>query len=201
MPQSRLEFARAGYCVVRNLLPDPARSFVYEYVLKAARSGRLDCDDDVVPDTPYRYADPFTESLLKLLLPRIASESGVSLYPTYSYFRVYKHGDTLQAHRDRPACEISATINLGHEADAAWPIWIEADAGATAVQLEPGDGMLYKGIALHHWREQFTGTHAAQVFLHYVDQHGPHRDWKFDRRADLGLSAAAERTLQMFLRP
>src|SRR4029079_7309768 len=98
-------------------------------------------DDDDVPDTPYRYADPFMESLLSALLPRVEAECRLELYPTYSYFRVYKRGDALKAHRDRPACEISATICLGYEADAPWPIWIEAEGGGRAIDLEPGDGM------------------------------------------------------------
>ena len=194
------EFAQAGYRVVRDLLPDPARSFVNEYVLKAARSGQLATDDDDVPNTPYRYADPFMESLMKILLPRIAEESGLRLYPTYSYFRVYKHGDVLRAHRDRPSCEVSVTISLGYEAEKAWPIWIEKDGVVSGIELEPGDGLLYRGIDLRHWRESFAGTRATQVFLHYVDQDGPHRDWKFDRRADLGTSAAAERMMDMLMR-
>ena len=75
------EFAAAGYRVVENLLPAPVRAFVYEYVTKAARDGRLDPGDDDVPNTPYRYADPFFESLLKLLLPIIEEDEESRLDP------------------------------------------------------------------------------------------------------------------------
>jgi hypothetical protein len=36
-----------------------------------------------------------------------------------------------------------------------------------------------------HWRAAYEGSHLAQVFLHYVDQHGPHAEWKFDKRPSL----------------
>ena len=195
----RVEFSTAGYGVIRGLLPARLCAFLYDYAVKAAERGQLDPGDDDVPDTPARYADPFMESLLQILVPRFTDASGLALDPTYSYFRVYKHGDVLKAHRDRPACEVSATINLGHDAEAPWPIWIEGVTGNAAVALQPGDGMMYRGIERRHWREPFAGAQAVQVFLHYVDRNGPHRDWKFDRRPGLTTSTGAERVVAMLM--
>jgi PKHD-type hydroxylase len=39
----------------------------------------------------------------------------------------------------------------------------------------------------HHWRKKFKGEWQAQVFLHYVDADGPHKEWKFDKRQGLNL--------------
>jgi hypothetical protein len=194
------EFADAGYCIVRQLLPDPTRGFLYDYARKAALTGRLSAGDTQLPNTPSRYADPFMESILHILLPRIAEASGLQLYPTYSYFRVYKQGDVLHAHVDRPSCEVSVTISVGYEAGAPWPVWVEQHGAATAIELQPGDGMLYRGTELRHWRDAFVGTEATQLFLHYVDQDGPHRDWKFDRRDRLGNSAATDAILERMTR-
>ena len=194
------EFAQAGYCIVRRLLPEPVRDFLYEYARKAARTGRLGTGDTQLPNTPSRYADPFMESVLQILLPQVAETSGLQLYPTYSYFRVYKHGDVLAAHVDRPSCEVSVTISVGYEADAIWPVWVERKGGATPIELEPGDGMLYRGTDVRHWRDTFAGNEATQLFLHYVDQDGPNRDWKFDRRERLGNSAATDAILETLTR-
>jgi len=193
------DFARLGYCVIPQLVPEPARAFVYEYALKSVRAGKLDPGDQYVPNSPCRYADPMMEALLKVLLPRIATETRRPLWPTYSYFRVYQHGAVLNAHRDRASCEVSVTLNLGHDADAPWPFWIETEGGRTSVELEPGDGMVYKGVEIRHWRNAFTGSRSVQVFLHYVDQNGPYREWKFDRRAALAISLAAERSIEMLM--
>lgn len=41
------------------------------------------------------------------LLPRAEELSGLKLFPTYSYFRVYHRGHVLPKHTNRQACEIS----------------------------------------------------------------------------------------------
>jgi hypothetical protein len=45
--------------------------------------------------------------------------------------------------------------------------------------------LIYRGIDIPHWRETYDGDRLAQVFLHYVDQNGPHNEWKFDKRPGL----------------
>jgi hypothetical protein len=52
-----------------------------------------------------------------------------------------------------------------------------------------GDAVMYRGCDIYHWREAYKeGKWQAQVFLHYVDQNGPHAEWKYDKRESLGLS-------------
>jgi hypothetical protein len=122
------------------------------------------------------------EDLLVSLLPHMENASGLSLYPTCSYLRIYKRGDALPRHTDRSACEISISLNLGYEAEAPWALWIEGPTGTASLSMQPGDGVLYRGIECPHWRDEFTGDRAAQVFLHYVDRNGPYAEWKFDQR-------------------
>jgi hypothetical protein len=191
-------FARDKYVVLRDLVSGPARAFLYQYAVKAARDGRLAKGDSLVPKAPCRGADPFMEWLLGRLCPRIEVESGMRLFPTYSYFRVYGDGDELQRHQDRPSCEISLTLSLGYKAAEAWPIWAEVNGIARSVALEPGEAMLYRGIELPHWRDKFTGDHAAQVFLHYVDQNGPYKEWKFDKRPRLDTMKAVDHAMEEF---
>jgi hypothetical protein len=191
-------FAKSGYALLRNLVPEALRSFLYEYALKTARNGRLQPGDSSVPGTPCCYSDPFMESFLEMLQPRIEANSGYKLYPTYSYFRVYKHGDILKRHEDRFSCEVSVTASLGYAAEEPWPIWMEVDGVAKSFSLEAGDALLYKGIAIPHWRDRFMGEHAVQTFLHYVDQDGPHRDWKYDKRKGLTTSPLVGRIMEQF---
>jgi hypothetical protein len=138
------------------------------------------------------------DSLLEMLLPRIEGETGVRLYPTFSFFRVYKHGDVLRRHHDRQSCEISVTLNLGYAAAEPWPIWVEAAGTAKSFSLQPGDALLYRGIEVPHWRDSFPGEHCAQVFLHYVAQHGPYREWAFDKRPTLAISPLVVRIMEQF---
>ena len=132
--------------------------------------------DPQVLGAPSVYGDFFVDGLLRDLLPLIKRASGLKLFPTYSYFRVYKPGDVLAKHKDRPACEISVTLSIGYQANCAWPMCLEGPNGSSSVSLSPGDGLMYRGMECSHWREALDGDHVAQVFLHYVDQMGPHAE-------------------------
>ena len=183
-------FERDRYLVLPSLLKEPELSQFYRHARNQARLGRLFSGDDQVPGTPCSYGDLLMDGLLNTLLPDIEKASGLKLLPTYSYFRVYKKGDSLERHVDRPSCEISVSLCLGFEDGESWPIWIEVPRGAISVSLNPGDALLYRGIECPHWREAFEGNCQAQVFLHYVDQDGPCAEWKFDKgRSTAGLQS------------
>jgi hypothetical protein len=122
------------------------------------------------------------DNLLQDLVPYFEKVCGKRLYPTYSYARLYKPGEELKKHTDRPACEISATVTLGFEGNP-WSIYMAGNK----VDMQVGDAVLYRGMDVEHWREKYTeGKWQAQVFLHYVDADGPHADQKYDGRVSLG---------------
>ena len=137
--------------------------------------------DEQVPNTYSCYADPVMETLMMKVKPKMQQETGLNLIPTYSYARLYKKGDVLKRHKDRPSCEISTTIHLG---GTPWPIFIED----TEVLLEVGDMLVYSGCELEHWREPLEGDVCGQVFLHYNHVNGPFAEKnRFDRRPMLGI--------------
>lgn len=180
------QFERDRYLVIRALLKKPAVKRFYDYVCKAAETGTPGLVDYLMPEAPFAYGDFMTDALMVSLQPRIEAASGLTLFPTYSYCRLYKHGDVLPRHTDRPACELSISVCLGSEPNEPWPLWIEGPRGPSAIVLRPGDAVLYRGRECAHWREAFAGQHQAQLFVHYVDQNGPYAEWKFDKRAALG---------------
>jgi hypothetical protein len=119
--------------------------------------------------------------IIKLLIQKLPDASifcGEQLLPTYCYGRVYnKKGVELKAHTDRPACELSITLNLFKDRD--WPIFIKTPDGTeVSVELDPGDAMMYLGTRAEHWREPFPGGICTQVFLHYVFANGKNA-WAF----------------------
>jgi hypothetical protein len=178
-------FGRHGYLVVPQLIEPALTQFFWSYVHTKFASLLLSSGDRQVPNTPGDYGDPAFDGLLEHLRPRVEERSGLALYPTYSYFRLYKRGDVLKRHRDRPACEISISLNLGQTPAEPWPIYVERDAGPYGALLAPGDALLYRGCDCFHWREAFQGSRLVQVFLHYVDRNGPHADQKYDGRRTL----------------
>ena len=163
--------------------------------------------DQQVPNTYSHYAAMVMETLMMKVLPKMQDETGLKLIPTYSYARLYKNGDILKRHKDRPSCEISTTLNLG---GAPWPIFIDGTGSdnvideyknihkpnapkGTKVLLEVGDMLVYSGCELEHWREPFEGDICGQVFLHYNHVNGPFANKNmFDGRPKLGVPSFAK---------
>ena len=192
MADTSTEFAEKRYTILRNLIPAHDCAMVYRYAMVLSAAGALE-PDPKVGGAASRYADPQMELLLSDLLPVVENATGLRLHPTYSFFRVYVPGDELKRHSDRPSCEVSLSICLGYDAGETWGLWVEGPHGTACARLEPGDALVYRGCECPHWREPFTGKHAAQVFLHYVEQNGPNAEFRFDRRAGLNLPATSIR--------
>ena len=211
-------FQYKKYQVIKNAISYELANFIFNYFLlkrdavKWMYQNNITYDngmlgtwtDKQIPNTYSHYADPVMETLLMKVLPKMQRETGLQLIPTYSYARLYKKGDILHRHKDRPSCEISTTIHLGGN---SWPIFIDGTGAdsilsgnetttivkpnapeGTKVLLEVGDMLVYSGCELEHWREPFEGNTCAQVFLHYNHVNGPFAEKnRFDKRPMLGI--------------
>tara|TARA_R100001015_G_C4612066_1_gene167545 strand:+ start:205 stop:891 length:687 start_codon:yes stop_codon:yes gene_type:complete len=164
--------------------------------------------DPQVINTYSIYGDIAMETILEEIRPLMERVCERRLYETYSYARIYKRGDVLARHKDRFSCEISTTMNLGGD---PWPIYINPNPQAgyvygphtgvhkiqkymptndegVRVDLNPGDMLIYRGMDLEHWRDEFQGENCGQVFLHYNDVvTDSSKQNKYDGRACLGL--------------
>jgi predicted 2-oxoglutarate/Fe(II)-dependent dioxygenase YbiX len=173
--------------------------------------------DEQCPISQAVHGAPVFDSLLEQLLPHFETASGKRLFPTYAYARLYKPGEELKVHTDRPACQISATLTLGFEGDV-WPIYVgdyaEESVGREVIiqdgnkkwltneaeiKMDVGDAVLYYGMDKVHWRNKYTeGQWQAQVFLHYVDADGPYADQKYDKRPKLSHHSESDYTFWHF---
>jgi hypothetical protein len=186
------EFKDNGYVHLKNVLDEQSCKNLTEY-LKNLVNQQQTINDEQCPKSQAVHGAEEFDKLLEALTPYFEEKLGLKLYPTYSYARLYnQEGEELKNHRDRPACEISATITLGFEGDV-WSIYMGDDEDKTVnvgkIDMSIGDAVMYRGCDKWHWREPyFEGQWQAQVFLHYVDQDGPYAEWKYDKRESLGLS-------------
>tara|TARA_Y100000114_G_scaffold157021_1_gene186629 strand:- start:3107 stop:3655 length:549 start_codon:yes stop_codon:yes gene_type:complete len=134
----------------------------------------------MVPGECGHYNDPLMESLLENKVKMIENITQLKLYPTYSFWRMYTYGATLQPHKDRGECEITVSVHI--DGDSKWPLIIDN----TELFTEAGDAIIYYGTELKHERNIFEGDFQTQVFLHFVKQNGPFANRKFDGRLSLG---------------
>jgi hypothetical protein len=210
-------FKEKKYTVIRKAISYELANFGFNYLLLKRDAVKWMQDnnyiskftpgfgswrDTQIPNTYSCYSDFFMETLMMKVLPIMQQHTEMSLIPTYSYSRVYKKGDILRRHSDRPSCEISTTLHLGGD---LWPIFLDPTGQKTVIDeyreihkpnapkgipinLEIGDMLVYSGCDLEHWRKPFEGDHCAQVFLHYNNIDGPFGiQNKFDKRPMLGI--------------
>ena len=187
MISKELEFEQNKYIYLSNFLDkENCNQYVLEFK-KLIDQGL--CKKD--PQCPLSWSighSPLFDSLLEQLTPNMEAATGKKLFPTYAYARWYAPGDELKVHRDRPSCEISATINLGFEGNP-WPIFMGYDKDkkdCRQINMNVSDAVIYRGCEMYHWREKYIeGNWQVQVFIHYVDQEGPYTEYKYDKRDKL----------------
>ena len=212
-----MSFKKNKYQVIRGAISKEIADVAYRYLQISAEADHWmlnngvthagnklvgNFNDKQVPNSYAKYGDRLMETLLIKTIDVMQKKTGLKLVPTYSYCRLYKTGNILQRHKDRPSCEISTTLNLGGD---PWPIFIDPTGSDNVINeykgihkpeapkgipytLNPGDMIIYSGCELEHWREPFEGKLCGQVFLHYN-----HADGRFaktnlyDKRPMLGI--------------
>lgn len=204
-----MSFKKNKYKVIKKVISQELCDFLCSYVLIKENAtseiyknnitmpndylgvfGDTQMNDNKLDSSTYKdrsfscYGDVAIETLQAYLTPIMEKHTKLKLVPTYSYFRVYQNKSELKRHSDRPACEISSTLNLGGN---HWPIFLEKDNKKIKVNLKPSDFLIYRGCDLPHWREPFNGFKCVQVFMHWNDLDGPFKDSnKYDGRPCLG---------------
>ena len=201
-----MSFKKNKYTIIRQAILKDLASFVANYFMmqkqvydtcRNARYispfeniiGHYEGKDEQIPETYSQYSNIAMETLMLKCQPKMEEATGLKLYPAYTYARIYKKGDELKRHKDRFSCEISTTMNLGGD---DWPIYLEPSGEVgkkgKAINLKPGDMLVYSGCHLEHWRNKFKGKDCAQVFLHYNNRKtlGAEEN-KFDKRPMLGV--------------
>jgi hypothetical protein len=164
-------FEQNGSLIIPKLIPIEFCQFFTHVLLRQQYIQQNKGDEQVPTAKAILDHDIMFEALQERLWPHIEKLVDEELLPTYSYARLYSNGDELSSHIDRPACEISVTIQLGRSHHYAWPIYM----GDQRFDLAEGDAVIYKGCEVPHWREKCEGPkgyYSGQVFIHFVRKNG-----------------------------
>lgn len=183
-------YANTGALFLPSTIPAEFAEFLCSYVQLLAHNGQMTPTGAQVPGSLERFGDPAFDTLLGRLTGLVSGAIDRALVPTYSFVRVYRKGQTLLPHKDRPSCEHSVTLHLGASEDEPWPVMFTNLTGSDGiVELKRGDGLAYMGCEVRHWREPCPVEWYVQAFLHFVDSDGDFAEYRFDRRQYLGLPA------------
>ena len=165
-----------GFVFIKHLIPEDVAHFLSYYTCKEASENRLKRGIGS-PSAEHTNTLNMTGNAImpwimhSVLRSKIENIVGKDLIPTYPYIRTYLKGADMLEHKDRPECQYSVTVNLGQS--DPYPLFIDG----WRLHMEPGDGVVYKGCEMRHYREKFTGYWYTQMFIHYIDDTSNAKPW------------------------
>ena len=186
------QFNDTGYCVVKNALSPILCEFLSQYArFRYQTSPNVLNSSDPLEGIHREYGNSVMELLLLNLRGTVEKYTGMNLWPTLSFYYTYRKGNLLKKHKDRDSCEVVACLCLGMDEKyskehKSWSIYLEKDAIETAVLLEPGDIVIFKGNKMNHWRQKFQGEWFVSAIFAYVAKDGDHTYLKYDQRKKIG---------------
>jgi hypothetical protein len=198
MEMMKEQFLKNGFVYVPNILdvvhlqePVPEERGQLTYIRKD--KVKHDPIEQQVNGSLSRWNHPKFKESHYTVKQKIEKILDIDLLKTYYYDRFYFVGQELVPHVDRPACEISITIQISSNHKNPWLFWVETPSGEKiSIVMNDGDGVIYRGCERSHWREPLESrynkptqklrnlmkltddTYHHQVFMHYVNSQGPY---------------------------
>ena len=169
------------YIYIENLLSKGEREVLWNYAQIIHKNNLEWFDNQTKLKETYQYGSPITDAILPAKQKIIEEKLNKLLLPTYTFWRLYVKFSDLDPHIDRPECEYTVSLTVAQ--DKAWPLFIDGEE----VIIKPGDGVVYQGGKYKHWRKEYDGDYAFQIFLHYVAKDGKYKDLIYDKRKGLGV--------------
>ena len=193
------EFAVNKYAVVRDLFPAEYMRSMREYFRKYVGSGFMSFGDDQVGLRYREHNQVFASYLQGQFLDLMSQVVGEPVKLSYVYAASYKGGAVLDPHTDREQCEFSISFQIDYEPEpegqiSPWAIYAEPfsdyrdtiqkrgttigwdqlknrndKTGPIPIHLASGDGLIYRGRELIHYRYELPEGHrSTSLFFHYV---------------------------------
>jgi hypothetical protein len=163
------------YVVLHEIVHSVQLAAIRRYYRELIDEGFVRFGDPEWPDRFLSARDGLAYFFQQQLTPVISEIAGEKVKPSFSFFASYRPGSELKAHRDREQCHYALTIMLDHnqpEDLSSWPIYVHApgEPDAVPIRLNLGDGLLYFGEEVLHYRPPLTNGHSTHWFLFWVPQ-------------------------------
>lgn len=167
------QFREKGYCPLGNLIHPFHIAALRRYYRHSIRAGKIRLGDE---QSQRRYV-AHNDSVARFFHYQIANAVGAvvdeAIKPSYVYFASYLSGAELKKHIDRSQCEFSVTLCLDFSPEpqlaTSWPLRLDTPEGAVTVYQAIGDGLVYRGTKLPHYRSTLADGHTStSIFFHYV---------------------------------
>ncbi|MBK8812983.1 MAG: hypothetical protein IPN69_19945 [Acidobacteria bacterium] len=194
---ARTAHAKDKYAIVRQCLPKVQMAAMRRYYRQYVEQGFMPFDDSQSMRF-YQHNEPLARFFHRNLTTLMSLVVGHEVIPSYVYAGAYVEGADLKPHVDRAQCEFSISFQVDYlpESDdhiSPWALFLkhpgvdlegafdirseefpagnQIDDPNTAVYLKSGDGLVYRGRELVHYRYPLPKGHRSiSLFFHYVSK-------------------------------
>jgi hypothetical protein len=174
------KFRADGYAPIAGLIHPFQLGELRRYFRQLIRTGKVRLGDSQSPLRYIAHNDPVARFFHRQLSKAVSDLVGEQVKPSYVYMASYQGGARLEAHTDRAQCEFSVTLCLDYAPEPSgatpWPLYLDRQTGTATIYQALGDGLLYRGRHLPHYRKTLASGHTStSIFFHYVaaDFDGP----------------------------
>lgn len=126
-------FKENKYVFVKNVMEPDECQEIMDTFFDMSKKGEVP-PDSMCPLSESKYRGFDKWSLKKQSI--FEEALGLTLYPTYSFARIYRPDEQLNFHVDRPSCEITTSITIGFLGEKVWPIYL-LEKEESVIHLQP----------------------------------------------------------------
>jgi hypothetical protein len=157
----RGELARRGFVIVHGFFGASTLAPFREYYTQLIDEGFAQYGGE--GGEPHRWVlhnDDAGRMLQSSVLPVVQLIAGEALKPSFCYLLRYLEGATLEAHRDRAQCAITAVLQIDFDPPLSgatpWPLHFHTGSGVASASLAVGDLVVFRGTQVEHYRDALT---------------------------------------------
>jgi hypothetical protein len=171
--RSACSFSADGYVNLHGLMPAAHARALGAFYRAIVETGTVRLGDPQCDRRFGLYGDSmarFFQHQLKAVVEWVVGEQVV---PSYVYVAYYQPGATLECHTDREQCQFTLAVLADFSPEpvgpSPWPLWFSTPRGDIPLAQAIGDGVVFRGRELPHWRDALeAGQTSTSLLLHYV---------------------------------
>ncbi len=173
LSSSGAAFRQRKYAPVAGLIHPFHLAALRRYYRQLIRTRQIPFGDEQSPRRYRAHNESVARFFHHQLTSSVAAIAGEPVKPSYVYVGSYQSGAELEKHTDREQCEFSISLCLDYwpepQNETPWPLKLQTDSGEVAVFQGIGDGLVYRGPEVPHWRDRLPDGHTStSIFFHYV---------------------------------
>jgi len=166
-------FRQRGYVSLSRLIHPFHVAALRRYYRELVAAGRFQPSDSQCPGRYSLHNEEVARFFHHQLTSAISDVTGEAVQPSYVFIASYREGAELESHTDREQCEFTVSLCLDFVPEPRgftdWPLYVETSHGHVAIHQALGDGLLFQGRRLPHYRKPLpTDYSSTSILFHFV---------------------------------